>query len=46
MLMNHISYIMIYDSSASKFIFVDPTTLGINSDYNPDPFIDDYGTYN
>lgn len=38
-------YMLIYDQSISKFVFVDPASLGINSDFNPNPIIDDYGTY-
>jgi chromosome segregation ATPase len=37
---------MIYNQSADKFVFVDPASyFGINSDYNPDPQVDDYGSY-
>jgi len=38
-------YMLIYDQSISKFVFVDPASFGINTDFNPDPIIDDYGTY-
>jgi len=38
-------YIMVYDAALGKFKFVDPKTIGINNDFNPDPEIDDYGTY-
>jgi hypothetical protein len=38
--------IMIYDLPRNKFVFVDPKTyFGINADYNPDSFVDDYGAY-
>jgi len=40
-------YLMVYNASSSKFIFVDPRNyFGINADFNPDLLIDDYGTYN
>jgi len=39
-------YIMVYDPSVPGFKFVDPKTyFGINNDANPDPTIDDFGTY-
>ena len=39
------NYLLVYDPSVSGFKFVDPTTLGINNDFNPDPDIDDFGSY-
>jgi hypothetical protein len=40
-------HLMVYDSNSAKFVFVDPQTyFGINADSNPNPLIDDYGTYN
>jgi hypothetical protein len=37
---------MVYDPSVPGFKFVDPKTyFGINNDANPDPTIDDFGTY-
>lgn len=39
-------YLMIWNASSSNFIFVDPQAyFGINSDANPDPLIDDFGSY-
>jgi ElaB/YqjD/DUF883 family membrane-anchored ribosome-binding protein len=39
-------YLMVYDPSISGFKFVNPKTyFGINNDYNSDPNIDDFGTY-
>jgi hypothetical protein len=38
--------IMIYDQNRDKFVFVSPQSIGINNDFNIDPAIDDYGTYN
>jgi len=39
-------YLMVYDPSVPGFKFVDPKTyFGINNDANPDPTIDDFGTY-
>lgn len=39
-------YLMVYDPSIPGFKFVSPQTyFGINNDFNPDPFIDDFGTY-
>lgn len=38
-------YLMVYNAATGKFRFVDPKTIGINNDFNPDPDIDDYGTY-
>jgi len=40
-------YLMMYDQSNDKFIFIDPRSyFGINADFNPDILVDDYGTYN
>jgi hypothetical protein len=39
------NYLLVYDPSVPGFKFVDPTTLGINNDFNPDPDIDDFGSY-
>jgi len=39
------NYLMVYDPSNSEFKFVSPQTLGINNDANPDPLIDDMGSY-
>jgi hypothetical protein len=40
-------YLMMYDQSNDKFVFIDPRNyFGINADFNPEPFVDDYGTYN
>ena len=38
-------YLMVYDSDTNGFKFVDPVVYGMNADFNPDPNIDDYGTY-
>jgi hypothetical protein len=42
-------YLMIWNAATSKFVFVSPQTIGVeigsNTDANPDPNIDDYGTY-
>ena len=39
-------YLMVYDPSVPEFKFVDPKTyFGINNDSNPDPTIDDFGSY-
>lgn len=39
-------YLMVYDPSVPGFKFVDPKTyFGINNDANPDPTIDDFGSY-
>lgn len=39
-------YLMVYNESTETFVFVNPQTyFGINADYNPDPSVDDYGTY-
>ena len=39
-------YLMVYDPTISGFKFVDPKTyFGINNDANPDPTIDDMGSY-
>ena len=38
--------ILVYNAAQEKFIFVSPSSFGINTDANPDPNIDDYGTYN
>lgn len=38
--------IMVYNAAQEKFIFVSPSSFGINTDANPDPNVDDYGTYN
>ena len=39
------NYLLVYDPNVPGFKFVDPTTLGINNDFNPDPDIDDFGSY-
>jgi hypothetical protein len=39
------NYLMVYDPTVPGFKFVSPASLGINNDYNPDPDIDDFGTY-
>ena len=39
------NYLLVYDPTISGFKFIDPTTIGINNDFNPDPNIDDFGTY-
>jgi pyruvate-formate lyase-activating enzyme len=37
---------MIYNQNIDKFVFVDPAFyFGINNDFNPDPQVDDYGSY-
>jgi len=39
-------YIMVYDPTVPGFKFVNPKTyFGINNDANPDPTIDDFGSY-
>lgn len=39
-------YLMVYDPSVPGFKFVNPKTyFGINNDANPDPTIDDFGSY-
>lgn len=39
-------YLLIYDPASSGFKFVNPKTyFGINADSNPDPLIEDYGTF-
>ena len=39
-------YLMVYDPTIPGFKFVDPKTyFGINNDANPDPTIDDMGSY-
>jgi hypothetical protein len=39
-------YLLVYDPSVSGFKFVNPKTyFGINNDANPDPTIDDFGSY-
>jgi len=39
-------YLLVYDPSIPGFKFVDPKTyFGINNDANPDPTIDDFGSY-
>ena len=39
-------YLLIYDPSIPGFKFVNPKTyFGINNDANPDPFIEDYGSF-
>lgn len=39
-------YLMVYDPSIPGFKFVDPKTyFGINSDFNADPQVDDFGSY-
>ena len=39
-------YLMVYDPVSNNFKFVDPKTyFGINNDFNPDPLIDDFGSY-
>lgn len=37
---------MVYNASSEKFVFMSPSTMGINADSNSNPNIDDYGTYN
>lgn len=39
------NYIMIYDADTNKYIFVSPQSIGINNDANPNPTIDDFGSY-
>lgn len=39
------NYIMVYDADTNKYIFVSPQELGVNNDSNPDPNIDDFGSY-
>lgn len=40
------NYFMVYDPATSGFKFVDPQIyFGLNSDFNPDPNIDDFGIY-
>ena len=39
------NYLLVYDPTIPGFKFIDPTTIGINNDFNPDPNIDDFGTY-
>ncbi len=39
------NYIMVYDAETNKYIFVSPESLGVNNDENPDPNVDDFGTY-
>jgi hypothetical protein len=38
--------IIVYNAAQEKFIFVSPSSFGINTDANPDPNMDDYGHYN
>lgn len=38
--------VIVYNAAQEKFIFVSPSSFGINTDANPDPNVDDYGTYN
>jgi hypothetical protein len=39
-------YLMVYDPTVPGFKFVNPKTyFGINNDANPDPTIDDFGSY-
>jgi hypothetical protein len=38
-------YLMIWNATASKFVFVSPQSIGINNDANIDTEITDYGTY-
>lgn len=39
-------FLLVYDPSVSGFKFVNPKTyFGINNDANPDPTIDDFGSY-
>ena len=39
-------YLLIYDPASSGFKFVNPKTyFGINADANPDPLVEDYGTF-
>jgi len=38
--------VIVYNAAQEKFIFVSPSSFGINTDANPDPNMDDYGTYN
>ena len=39
------NYLLVYDPSIPGFKFVSPQSLGINNDYNPDPLIDDFGSF-
>ena len=39
------NFLLVYDQTVPGFKFINPTTLGINNDYNPDPLIDDFGGY-
>ena len=39
------NFLLVYDPTVPGFKFINPTTLGINNDYNPDPLIDDFGGY-
>lgn len=37
--------ILVWNISSQKWTAVTPQSLGINNDFNPDPDIEDYGTY-
>lgn len=37
--------LLIWNASAQQWTAVSPQSLGINNDFNPDPDIEDYGTY-
>ena len=37
--------LLVWSSSAQRWTAVTPQSLGINNDFNPDPDIEDYGTY-
>lgn len=39
------NFLLVFDPTIPGFKLVDPTTLGINNDYNPDIDVDDFGTY-
>lgn len=39
------NYLLVYDPTIPGFKFVSPQSLGINNDYNPDPLIDDFGSF-
>lgn len=37
--------LLVWNASAEQWTAVTPQSLGINNDFNPDPDIEDYGTY-
>jgi len=39
------NFLLVFDPTIPGFKLVDPTTLGINNDYNTDIDVDDFGTY-